>query len=111
MPEAERQPPAQRLLTPGFTRLLVAQVCFGYAFSSWFLLPKFLVTELAARPAEIGRVTALHGVFVVIFLPAMGVLVDRFGRRVFLSAGALLMAAASLAFPAIDRVVLVILVV
>jgi MFS family permease len=104
MPEAGRQPAADRLLSAGFVRLLVAQVCFGYAFSSWFLLPKFLVTELAAGPAEIGQVTALHGLFVVVFLPAMGVAVDRFGRRDFLTAGAVLMAATSLAFPAVESV-------
>jgi MFS family permease len=104
MPEAVRSARADRLLSPGFTRLLVAQACFGYAFSSYFLLPKFLVTQLHAGPAEIGRVTALYGLFVVVCLPAMGVVVDRFGRRDFLTAGALVMAAASLAFVAVDRV-------
>jgi MFS family permease len=85
-------------------RLFVAQACFGYAFSSYFLFPKFLVTQLHAGPAEIGQVTALHGLFVVCFLPTMGVVVDRFGRRDFLTAGAVLMALASLAFVAVDRV-------
>ena len=104
MLEAKRDPGAQRLLTPGFTKLLAAQACFGYAFSNYFLLPKFLVTELGAGPAEIGQVTAFYGLFVVVFLPAMGVLVDRFGRRDFLTAGAILMAVASLAFTGVDRV-------
>ena len=93
MPEAMRTARADRLLTPGFTRLLVAQACFGYAFSSYFLLPKYLVTQLHAGPAEIGHVTALYGLFVVCCLPAMGVVVDRFGRRDFLTAGAVVMAA------------------
>ena len=104
MPEAKRDPGGQRLLTPGFSKLLVAQGCFGYAFSNYFLLPKFLVTELGAGPAEIGQVTAWFGIFVVVSLPAMGVLVDRFGRRDFLTAGALLMAVASLAFTGVDRI-------
>jgi len=104
MPEAERAARGDRLLTPGFTRLLVAQACFGYAFSSWFLLPKFLVTQLHAGPAEIGQVTALYGLFVVVCLPAMGAVVDRFGRRDFLTAGAVVMALASLAFVFVDRV-------
>ena len=84
--------------------LLVAQGCFGYAFSSYFLLPKFLVTQLHAGPAEIGHVTALYGLFVVCCLPTMGAVVDRFGRRDFLTAGAVVMALASLAFIAVDRV-------
>jgi MFS family permease len=103
MPEAMRTARADRLLSPGFTRLLVAQACFGYAFSSYFLLPKYLVTQLHAGPAEIGYVTALYGLFVVCCLPAMGVIVDRYGRRDFLTAGAVVMAVASLAFVAVDR--------
>ena len=91
-----------RLLTRRFTSLLVAQVGFGYAFSSYFLLPKFLVVWLHAGPREIGLVTAAHGVTIVALMPVMGALVDRFGRRHFLTAGALLMAAASLAFTAVD---------
>jgi MFS family permease len=104
MPPAERDAAVRALLTPGFTRLLVAQACFGYAFSHYFLLPKFLVTALGAGPVEIGQITAWYGLFVVIFLPGMGVLVDRFGRRDFLTAGALLMAVACFAFTAVDRV-------
>jgi MFS family permease len=81
--------------------VLVAQVGFGYAFSTYFLLPKFLVVELGAGPEQIGLLTAVHGFAVVAFMPPMGALVDRFGRRGFLTAGALLMLAASLAFAAV----------
>ena len=62
------------------------------------------MTQLHAGPAEIGHVTALYGLFVVCCLPTMGVVVDRFGRRDFLTAGAVVMALASLAFVAVDRV-------
>ena len=91
-----------RLLTRGFASLLLAQVGFGYAFSSYFLLPKFVVVALHGGPGEIGLLTATHSAAVVVLMPAMGVLVDRFGRRRFLTAGALLMAAASLLFTGID---------
>jgi len=97
---ASRAP--DRLLTRGFASLLVAQAGFGYAFSSYFLLPKFLVVALAAGPREIGLLTASHNAAVVLLMPPMGALVDRFGRRRFLIAGALLMAAASLAFTRVD---------
>ncbi len=96
-----RRPP-DRLLTRGFASLLLAQAGFGYAFSSYFLLPKFLVVALHAGPREIGLLTAAHNAAVVLLMPPMGALVDRFGRRRFLTAGALLMAAASLAFTAVD---------
>jgi MFS family permease len=104
MPRAKSSAGPGSVLTPGFTRLLVAQACFGYAFSSWFLLPKFLVTELSAGPGVIGQVMGLHGLMVVLFMPALGAVVDRLGRRDFLTAGAVLMAAASLAFTAVDHV-------
>ena len=45
MPSSAARPP---LLTRRFAALLAAQAGFGYAFSSFLMLPKFLVTELAA---------------------------------------------------------------
>ena len=65
------------------------------------MLPKFMATELAAGPAEIGRVMAVYGVAVVISMPVIGAAVDRFGRREFLTFGALIMAVASLLFAAV----------
>jgi MFS family permease len=93
---------SDRLLTRGFASLLLAQVGFGYAFSSYFLLPKFVVVALDGGPREIGLLTGAHNFAVFALMPAMGALVDRFGRRPFLIAGALLMAVASLLFTAID---------
>ncbi len=96
--------PPGRLMTPGFTALLIAQAGFGYAFSSFLMLPKFLVTELGAGPAVIGRVMAVYGVAVVISMPALGAAVDRFGRRNFLTGGALIMLGACLAFVLVDTI-------
>ena len=98
---AAKRPP---LFTPGFVSLLTSQAGFGYAFSSFFMLPKFLDTELGAGPAEIGRIAAVYGVTVVLAMPALGVAVDRFGRRRFLTWGAAIMTVASLAFAAVDQV-------
>jgi predicted MFS family arabinose efflux permease len=93
-----------RLLNPGFSALLVANVCFGYAFSSFLLLPKFLAVALGAGPAEVGYLTATHGAVIVVCLPLIGAAVDRLGRCGFLTAGALVMAAASTAYAAVDQV-------
>lgn len=92
------------LLTRPFATLLVAQAGFGYAFSSFLLLPKFLVTELAAGPDDIGRVEAVQGMAAVLLMPLVGGGVDRLGRRGFLTAGALLMAAASAGYVWVDSV-------
>lgn len=94
----------ERILTPSFVALLLAQACFGYAFSSFFLLPKFMVTELGAGPTEIGGVWACHGLAVVFCMPVVGGIVDRRGRRAFLTAGAAVMAVATFAFVTVDSV-------
>ena len=79
-PRAERN----SLLSPDFTALLIAQASFGFAFSSFFLLPKFVNSQLGAGAFEIGLLTAVYGAVVIVFVPAMGALVDRHGRRNFL---------------------------
>jgi MFS family permease len=103
-PRGSTGDPQPRLLTRGFAALLAAQAGFGYAFSSFLLLPKFLVAELGAGPGDIGSVEAVHGIAIVALMPAVGGWVDRFGRRRFLTAGALLMAASSFAVAAVDQV-------
>ena len=65
------------LLTRAFGALLVANVCFGYAFSAFLLLPKFLETELGAGPEDVGALTAAHGAVVVLLLPLLGAAVEQ----------------------------------
>jgi MFS family permease len=87
-----------------FVTLLAAQATFGYAFSSFFMLPKFLVTELGASPVEIGLVASSYSTATIAFMPMLGVLVDRFGRRVFMTFGALLMAVLAAAFVFVSEI-------
>ena len=89
------------LLTADFALLMLAQASFGYAYSGFFLLPKFLVATLGAGPGEVGLAMAVYGVTAIVSMPAMGVAVDRFGRRDFLTAGALAMALACVGFVAV----------
>lgn len=96
--------PTPRLFTPAFIRLLIGQAGFGYAFSSFFLVPKFVTAELDAGPALVGALNAVHGGAAVVSLFVIGVLVDRHGRRPFLTAGAALMAVCSLGFLAVDSI-------
>jgi predicted MFS family arabinose efflux permease len=92
------------LLTRSFVSLLLAQTSFAFGFASFFLLPKYLTIELAAGPVEIGAVMGVFGVTSVVAIPLVGALVDRLGRRRFMTAGALLMAATALAFRAAHEV-------
>lgn len=91
------------LLTRGLVLVLVAQTCFGYAFSSFLLFPKFLTVELGASAAQVGAVATVNRVAAMLGLFVCGVAVDRYGRRPFLTMGALLMAGASLAFAMVDE--------
>lgn len=92
------------LFTRNFVALLAAQACFGFSFSSFFLLPKFMTVELGAGPDEIGSVTAAFYATAVLLAPWMGTVVDRRGRRRFLTAGALLQAVAAFGFVAVGEV-------
>ena len=87
-----------------FVFLLVAQAGFGFSHSSFMMLPKFLATQLAAGPAEIGAVVAASAISMVVFLVPAGSLVDRHGRKRFLVGGAALMAVSSAAYVAIDAI-------
>lgn len=83
------------LLTAPFVLILAATALFGLAFSSYFLLPKFLATELAADPATIGGLSAVAMFASVLFMPFVGSAVDRRGRRPLSTLGAAIFATAS----------------
>jgi MFS family permease len=95
------QPP---LMTKGLALVLLAQLCFGYAFSSFLLFPKFLALEMGASVAQIGFVETTNRTAAMVGLFVCGVAVDRYGRRPFLTLGALMMAAASLGFAFVDEI-------
>lgn len=73
-----------------------AQVSVGFGFSIYFLLPKYLATELHAGPTTIGAVMASSLAAAVLTTPLMGALLDRYGRRIPMVISALLVIASSL---------------
>ena len=87
----------QKLFTPAFVRLLGMQSASGFAFSMFFLLPKYLAT-LGESPSRIGFVMGGFGVACILTIPLLGPLVARFGRRGALVAATSLLAAAALTF-------------
>jgi MFS family permease len=96
--------PRTPLFTRGFTTLIAAQAGIGYAMGSFLLLPKWLVVELSAGPVEIGLVTAAYGTATVLCMFPMGAIVDRYGRKRFLAAGALTMLASSAGFALVREI-------
>jgi MFS family permease len=100
--ERANKPPS--LLTPAFVTVVVAQMAFSYAVSTFMLLPKYLATALHASASQIGRTSALPGFAIVMLTPFVGGLLDRLGRRPLISVGAFLCAIYACAWIAIDRV-------
>jgi len=98
------EPSEPPLFTRDFALVLATQLSFGFAFSSFFLLPKFVVTELHGTASEVGYVGALAVIAAVAVSPLCGRLVDRGGRRRLMLAGCSMMGASALAFIGVDRI-------
>jgi MFS family permease len=99
--EAPAEPP---LFTRDFALILLTQIAFGFAFSSFFLLPKYVVTELGGSPSQVGNVGALAVMAAVAASPACGKLLDRGPRRPLMFVGCLLSALAALAYFGVTEV-------
>ncbi len=72
---------SDRLWTRAFVDLVVAQALFGFAYSVFVLLPKFLAAGYHAGARSIGLVMAAFGVVSLAFIPAVGPVITRIGRR------------------------------
>jgi MFS family permease len=96
--------PARTLFTPAFLLILAMQMSFGFAFSTFFLLPAYLTTVLTAGPDEVGQVTASAMVAAVLAVPAIGRAIDRYDRRRLIIGGALVGAAVALTFVPVQSI-------
>jgi MFS family permease len=94
----------ERLWTRAFLRVLLVQVTFGFAFSAFFLLPKFLARELGATPSQIGSVTGVNVFAAVLAVPALWWAIDRIPRHRLLVFGTLLGAGAAYGHVWIDEI-------
>jgi MFS family permease len=100
----ERGPARDRLWTTRFVLLLTVMVAFGFAFSIFFLLPKYLATQLFAGAQAIGRVSAAAMLAGVLCVPLLGPWIDRSRRRLLIAGGAMLMGVSSIGFVWVDTV-------
>ncbi len=84
--------------------MLATQLAFGFAFSSFFLLPKFVVTELGGSPSQVGYVGAVAVVTAVLSSPMCGNLLKRGGRRPLIALGCLMSAVGAAGFVGVTEV-------
>src|SRR6266566_2298934 len=89
--------------TACFARLTAANFCFFLTFASFFLLPLH-VRALGGTERTIGLVMGTSGLAGLVSVLAVGALLDRFGRRIFLLGGIATMSAAAGAFLLVDRI-------
>jgi MFS family permease len=102
--ESSQPPSAERLLSRQFVLLLALLVAFGFSFSLFFLLPKYLTLEHQAGARSIGWVTAAAMVSGMLCVPLVAAWIDRFPRRPFVVVSALVMGLASAGFALVDAV-------
>ena len=86
-----------------FARVTAANFCFFLTFASFFLLPLH-VRALGGTERTIGLVMGTSGLAGLVSVVAVGALLDRFGRRIFLLGGIATMSVASGAFLVVDRI-------
>jgi MFS family permease len=96
--------PNERIFRRPFVLLLCSQPLAGFAISTFYLLPKFLTTELHATPSQIGLVSAAYGIAGSLAVPLLGAAVDKVSPRVLLLSACAALAAAALGFVWVDRV-------
>jgi MFS family permease len=92
------------LFTREFALILTTQLAFGFAFSSFFLLPKFVVTELHGSPSQVGYVGAMSVVAAVLASPMCGRLLDRGARAPIIALGCLLSGIGAIGFLGVTEV-------
>ncbi len=94
-----RKPPIPR----AFFLVAAANFLFFVNFSFFFLLPLW-VLEHGGGEELAGRISGISGFAGLAVLPIIGYLLDRFGRRRFMIAGAVASAACSFAYLTVDGI-------
>jgi MFS family permease len=105
LPLSDGDPGQERaLFSRPFVTLLAMQMCSGFAFSIFLLLPKYLASVLGAGPLAIGAVNAMFGLANVVAIPFLVAQIDRGGARATILMGNLILAASALGFAFVDSV-------
>jgi len=85
------------LLNREFILVTLSGFIFFFNFHSFLLLPLY-IKELGGRESDIGFIMGATGLSTIFTTPAVGVLVDRWGKKWFLALGGLVMSITTLPF-------------
>jgi MFS family permease len=83
---------------------LWAQACFGVAFSTFLILPKFMAVHLQAGPAAVGWIMATASLANVLTVRPVALVAAHWGPRRTLALAGLCMAAGALGFTVVSSV-------
>jgi predicted MFS family arabinose efflux permease len=96
-------PHRETLLQRDFVLTVAATFFYMLNFISFYLLP-LIVKSLGGNEIDIGFVSGTGWITSVVCTPFVGILVDRWGRKVFLLTGAAFLTAAGMGFFWVDRI-------
>ena len=99
----EPEPPDGPLWSPELRRVLVIAAAWSFAFSTFYLLPKFLEREAGSGPLEIGVAMGIFGWATVLVAPFTGRILDHSSSRAAFLIGTATTCVASLGFLFVDR--------
>ena len=89
------------LLNRDFILITLSSFIFFFNFHSFLLLP-IRIQELGGSTSTIGFIMGATGLSTIFTTPAVGVLVDRWGKKRFLATGGLIMSLTTLPFAYLD---------
>lgn len=94
-----------RMVTGRFFIVTLATFCYFLSLGSLLpTIPTYVEDELGGNGFEVGLVVGVFAVSAAIVRPFAGRIGDRYGRRVLLSGGSLLVGAVTLAYTLVDAV-------
>ncbi|MGH7885309.1 MAG: MFS transporter, partial [Thermodesulfobacteriota bacterium] len=85
--------------------ILITSLAFFYffIFHSFLLLPLHLV-NLGATEKVVGFIMGISGLSTLILTPSVGYLADRYGKKIFISSGLLVLSLSTLPFAFLDEI-------
>lgn len=89
------------LFNRDFILITLSSFVFFFNFHSFILLP-VRIEELGGSESTIGFIMGMAAMATIISTPAVGIAIDRFGKKWFLAAGGILMSVTTLPFAYLD---------